>query len=42
MKFDTKNDINIFNANLPYSIDELEKINNDLSTSTKFVILNRR
>jgi len=37
MKFNTKIDINIFIANLQNSIDENEKIDNDLSTSTKSV-----
>jgi len=41
MKFDTKTDINIFIANLQNLIDELEKIDNDLSINTKIGILNR-
>jgi len=41
MKFDTKTDINIFIENLQNLIDELEKIDNDLSINTKISILNR-
>jgi len=41
MKYNTNIDINIFIANLQNLIDELEKIDSDLSPSTKIGILNR-
>ena len=40
-KYDEDKDINIFIANLQNLIDELERIDNDMSDSTKVGILNR-
>jgi len=40
-KYDEDQDINIFIANLQNLIDELERIDNDMSDSTKVGILNR-
>jgi len=40
MKYNTDIDINIFIANLQNLIDELEKVDNDLSSSSKIGILN--
>ena len=41
LKFEEEQDINIFMADLQNTIEELEKIDEDLSTSTKVGILNR-
>jgi len=41
LRFDEKQDINIFVADLQNSIEELEKIDADLNISTKIGILNR-
>jgi len=41
IKFDEDKDINIFMAELQNTIDELEKIDTDLTSSTKVGILNR-
>jgi len=41
MKYDIRTDINIFIANLQNNIDELEKIDNDLSSNSKVGILSR-
>ena len=41
LKFEEEQDINIFMEDLQNTIEELEKIDEDLSTSTKVGILNR-
>jgi len=41
LKFEEEQDINIFMADLKNTIEELEKIDEDLNTSTKVGILNR-
>ena len=41
LKFEEKQDINIFMVDVQNTIEELEKIDEDLSTSTKVGILNR-
>ena len=41
MNFEEEQDINIFMVDLQNTIEELEKIDEDLSTSTKVGILNR-
>ena len=40
-KYNTDTDINIFITNLQNTIDELERVDSDLSTDTKIGILNR-
>ena len=41
LKFEEEQDINIFMADLQNTIEELEKIDEDLNTSIKVGILNR-